>query len=68
MKMVESGYGDEVIKDATAGDDLAKAKRRQALCVQNSTEQDLYAYAPNEATGNKNPGYPDANYGAIKDD
>ena len=58
MKFVESGYGDEVIKDATAGDDLAKAKRRAGLCVQSSSEHEISVYAPNEAHGLNHPAKP----------
>ena len=46
-------------------DAAAKAKRRMDRCVMSGAEQELYVYNPEAARQNKNPGYPDEEYGEV---
>lgn len=61
MKFVPAAFETEVIRDTTARDDLAKARRRSERIVMSAKEAEIYCENPNAQTDN--PGYPDPNYG-----
>lgn len=59
----------EVLEDKSDADSTRMAKRRERLCVMSPSEQERFAYGPNEAHLNDNPAYPaEADYGGFNAD
>ena len=53
----------QVLKDTTAADDAKCARKRYERIVMSAHEANLYCEAPNEASRNDRPAYPDPTYG-----
>lgn len=53
----------EVLKDTVDADDARRARKRYGRIVMNAHEASLYCEAPNAASRNDHPAYPDPTYG-----
>jgi len=47
----------EVLKDSSAADSLAKARRRQALIMKDADERERCAFDPEGSRAQRHPGY-----------
>ncbi len=69
MKKLKGEMDVEILKDTTDADNARVAKRRMGLCVMSASDQERFAYAPNESHLNENPAYPAGDdYGSMDKD
>lgn len=63
MRFVPAAFENEILKDTTAAENAARAKRRMADITASEAEQLLYKCDPQGARDNDNPGIPLPGYG-----